>query len=104
MYFLFILISLALQTVNGRAPAQDLGNYITHNVTWYSTSAMVSNVCTVLEIPASTESNCHGTNILVVNDTVHTRLKEIHAKAMVISLANFDVGRLKKEDEEEKER
>ena len=30
-----------------------LRNYVTHNVTWYSTSAKASNVCTVLETPAS---------------------------------------------------
>ena len=52
--------------------------------------------CTVLETPASTESNRHGTNILVVKGTAHTRLKEICAKATVIALASFDVGRLKK--------
>ena len=64
---------------------------------------MASNVCTVLETPASTKSNRHGTSILVVKDTAHTRLKEIGAKATVIALASFDVGRLKKslEDEEE---
>ena len=47
-----------------------------------------------LETPASTESNRHGTNILVVKGTAHTRLKEIRAKATVIALASFDVGRL----------
>ena len=89
------------------AGAQDLGNYVTHNVTWYSTSAIV---CTVLKTQASTESNHHGTNILVVKHTVHKRLKEIYAKATVIALASFDVGRLKKslkeeeEEEEEEER
>ena len=56
---------------------------------------MASNVCTVLEAQASTESNRHGTNILIVKGTAHARLKEIHAKAMVIALA-FDVGHLKK--------
>ena len=67
--------------------------------------AMASNVCTVLETPAFTESNRNGTNILVVKGTVHTRLKEICAKATVIALASFDVGCLKKshkEDEEER--
>ena len=52
------------------------------------------------------ESNRHGRNILVVKDTAHTRLKEIHAKATVIASASFDVGRLKislKEEEEEEE-
>ena len=66
-----------------------------HNVAWYSTSAMASNVCTVLETQASTESNC-GTNILVTKGTAHTRLKEICAKATMIALANFYVGCLKK--------
>ena len=56
---------------------QDLGNYITHNVTWYSTSAMGS------KNQASTESNNHGRNILVVKGTAHTKLKEIHVKARV---------------------
>ena len=71
---------------------------------------MTSNVCTVFETPASTESNRHSTNILVAKGTVHTRLKEIHAKVTVIALASFDVGRLKKslkdnkEEEEEEER
>ena len=68
---------------------QDLGNYVTHNVTWYSTSAMASNAL-------YTESNCHGTNILIVKGTAHARLKEIRAKATVIALASFDVGHLKK--------
>ena len=36
--------------------------------------------------------NRHGTNILVVKCTAHTRLKEIRAKATVIALASFDVG------------
>ena len=49
-----------------------------------------------LETQASTESNRQGMNILVVKGTVHTRLKEIHAKATVIALASFDVVRLKK--------
>ena len=83
---------------------QALGNYVTHNATWYSTSAMASNICTVLETPASTKLNRNGTNILVVKCTAHTRLKEIRAKATVIALASFDVGCLKKspkEDEEE---
>ena len=88
----------------GRARAQDLGNYITHNVTWYSTT--VANICTVLETPAFTKLNRNGTNILVVKGTEHTRLKEIHVKATAIVLASFDVGHLKKslkEDEEEEE-
>ena len=42
------------------------------------------------------ESSPEGTNILVVKGTAHTRLKEICAKATVIALASFDVGRLKK--------
>ena len=70
-----------------------LGNYVTHNVMWYN--PMASNVCTVLETQASTESNRHDMNILAVKGTVHTRLKEIRAKAMVITSANFDVGCLK---------
>ena len=65
----------------------------THNVMWYSISAMASNV---LETQASTESNCRGTNILVLKGTAHARLKEIRAKATVIALANFDIGRLRK--------
>ena len=75
-----------------------------HDVTWYSTSAMASNICTVLETPASTESYRNSTNILVVEDTAHTSLKEIRAKSTVIVLASFDVGRLKTsliEDEKE---
>ena len=52
---------------------------------------------------ASTKSNCNGTNILVVKGTTHTRLKEIHAKARVIALASFDIGRLKKSLKEDKE-
>ena len=61
---------------------------------------------TFVKTTASTELNRHSTNILIVKDTMHTRLKEIHAKATVIALASFDVGRLKKslkEDEEEEE-
>ena len=61
----------------------------------HGSSAMASNVCTVLETQASTESNCQSTNILVVKGTAHTRLKEIRAKATVIALAKFDVGCLK---------
>ena len=57
---------------------------------------MVSHLCTVLEIPASTESNRHGTNILAVKGTAHKRLKEICVKATVIASASFDIGRLKK--------
>ena len=49
-----------------------------------------------LETQASTKSNRHGTNILVVRRSAHARLKEIRAKAMVIALANFDIGRLRK--------
>ena len=79
---------------------QDLGNYVTHNVTWYSTSAMAPNVCTVLETQASTESNCLSRNILVEKGTVHTRLKAILAKAVVITLASYDVGRFKGEADE----
>ena len=44
----------------------------------------------------STESNHHDMNILVVKGTAHTKLKEIRAKAMVIALASFDIGCLKK--------
>ena len=54
---------------------------------------------------AFTELNHQDTNILVVKGTAHTGLKEIHAKAMVIALASFDVGRLKtslKGEEEER--
>ena len=57
---------------------------------------MASNVYTVLKTQASTESNHQGMNILVVKDIVHTRLKEIRAKAMVIAFASFDIGYLKK--------
>ena len=64
---------------------------------------MASNVCTVLETPASTESNHNGMNILVVKGTAHTRLKEIRAKATVIGLASFDVGCLKKSFKDDKE-
>ena len=61
----------------------------------YVTSAIAS--ITVLETQASTKSNRHGTNILVVKGSAHARLKEIRAKAMVIlALANLDVGRLRK--------
>ena len=65
---------------------------------------MASNVCTVLETQASTESNHHGRNILVRKGTAHKTLKEIHVKAMVITLASFDVGRLKKSLKEEKKK
>ena len=67
---------------------------------------MVSIICTVLETQASTKSNHHSRNILVVKGTAHRRLKEIRAKATVIALASFDVGRLKKslKEEEEEER
>ena len=68
---------------------------------WYSTSAMLSNVCTVLEPQASTESNRYGMNILIVKGTAHARLKEIRAKATVIALASFYVGCLKKSLKEE---
>ena len=61
------------------------------------TGAMASNVCTVLKTQASTESNRHGTNVLIVKGTAHTRLKEIHAKATVIALASFDVPSLHRE-------
>ena len=46
-----------------------------------------------MKTTASTELNRHGTNILIVKDTTHTRLKEIHAKATVIALASFDIYR-----------
>ena len=53
-----------------------------------------SNVCSVLE---TQESNRHDTNIiLVVKGTAYTRLKEIRAKAKVITSAKFDVGRWEK--------
>ena len=67
---------------------------------------MASNVCTVLETQASTKLNHQGMNILVVKGTAHTKLKEIHAKAMVIALASFDVCCFKKslKEEEEEER
>ena len=54
---------------------------------------MASIDVTVLETQAS---NRHGTNIQVVKDTARARLKEIRAKATVIAVANFDVGRLRK--------
>ena len=57
---------------------------------------MASIDLTVLEPQASTESNRHGTNLLVVKGTAHARLKEIRAKATVIAVANFDVSRLRK--------
>ena len=50
----------------------------------------------LLETQASTKSNGHSMNILVVKGSVHARLKEIRAKATMIALANFDVGRLRK--------
>ena len=74
-------LSRPCEVYGGRA--QDLENYVTHNVMWYSTSEMASNV---LETQASTESNRHGTNIVVVKGTAHARLKEIRAKATVIAL------------------
>ena len=40
-------------------------------------------------------------NILVVKSTADARLKEIHAKATVITIASFDIGRLKKSLKEE---
>ena len=55
----------------------------------------------VLETQASTGSNRHGTNILVVKGTTRTRLKEIHAKVTVIALASFNIGCLKSLKEEE---
>ena len=78
----------------GQKPVASL--LMLHKVTWYSTNAMASNFSTVLETQASTKSNRHGRNILVVKGTVHTRLKGIRAKATVIALASFDVGRLRK--------
>ena len=56
----------------------------------------------VLETQAFTESNRHGMNVLVEKVTAHARLKEIRAKATVIALANFDVGREGKKDELDK--
>ena len=52
-----------------------------------------------MKTTASTELNRHSTNILIVKDTMHTRLKEIHAKATVIALASFDIDRLKNKEE-----
>ena len=41
------------------------------------------------------ESNRKGTNILVVKGTTHTGMKDIHTKAIVITLASLDVGQFK---------
>ena len=41
-------------------------------------------------------------NILVVNGTAHTRMKDIHTKATVITLASLGVGQLKKSLKEER--
>ena len=79
---------------------QDLGNYITHNVTWYSTSAMASIDLTVLETQASTESNRHGTNIPVVEGTAHSRLKlrplliimRVNTHSGLCNLDNFNIS------------
>ena len=38
------------------------------------------------------ESNREGTNILVVIGTMHTGMKDIRTKAIMITLASFDVG------------
>ena len=57
---------------------------------------MASNICTVLETKASTESNHKRRNILVVKGIADMGLKDIHAKATVITIASFDVGCLKK--------
>ena len=57
---------------------------------------MAANVCMVLKTSASTESNRQGTNILVVKGTAHTEMKDTRTKAMVITLASFGIGQLKK--------
>ena len=57
----------------------------------------------MLETQASTESNCHGTNILVVKGTTQARLKETCAKATVIALANFDIGCLREKKKKKKD-
>ena len=49
------------------------------------------------------ESNQKSTNILVVKGTMHTGMKDVHTKAIVIILASFGIGRLKnllKKDEQ----
>ena len=38
------------------------------------------------------ESNREGTNILVVKSTTHTGMKDVHTKAIVITLGSFGVG------------
>ena len=96
-----LLKSLALQTVQqhckvrrARTRLRKLRHTQSHMVQYKCNG--VYCVCAVLETQASTESNCHSTNILVVKGTVHTRLKGICAKATVIALANFDIGCLRK--------
>ena len=42
------------------------------------------------------ESNREGTNTLVVKGTTHTGMKDVRAKATVITLASLGVGQLKK--------
>ena len=42
------------------------------------------------------ESSREGTNILVVKDTTHTGMKDIHTKATVITLVYLGVGQFKK--------
>ena len=54
-----------------------------------------------------TESNKRSTNILVVNVTAHTGMKETHAKITSITLASFDIYRslemsLKENEDEER--
>ena len=61
------------------AGAHKTGGITSHTMLHDTVQVMASNICTVLETPASTESNRHSTNILVVKGTAHTRLKEIHA-------------------------
>ena len=95
MHHVSLLVGSAIATsllakYGGRA--QDLENYVMQNVTWYSTSAMASIDLTVLETQASTESNRHSTNIVVVKGTAHAGLKEIRTKATAIAVANFDVA------------
>ena len=80
-----LLISTAdcATALRSTAGARDL-DYVTHNVTWYSTTVLASHGH---QVESST---------LVVKGTAHAGLKEIRAKATVIALANFDVGRLRK--------
>ena len=47
---------------------------------------MAANICMALETLASTESNRQGVNIKGI---AHTGMKDIHTKAMVITLASL---------------